>query len=65
MKVNFKRLVKEMARQCLNSCELSKISGVSVSTISRLKLEGAETRGKTLGLIAKALKLDIDDLIAE
>lgn len=65
MKVNYKRLDKEMARQCLNNNELAKITGLSVSTVCRLKLEGAETRGKTIGMIAKALKIDVDELIAE
>ncbi|MFR4478007.1 MAG: helix-turn-helix domain-containing protein [Fusobacterium sp.] len=63
MKVNYKVLSKEMARQCLNPSDLAKISGLSASTINRLRLEGAETRGKTLGLVARALKLDIDVLI--
>lgn len=65
IKVNSKRLNKEMARQCLNSNDLAKKCGLSNATIYRLRLEGATTQGKTLGLIAKALNIDIDELITD
>lgn len=65
IKVNSKRLINEMARQCLNSNDLASICGLSNTTINRLRLEGASTQGKTLGIIAKALKIDINELIAE
>lgn len=65
IKVNSKRLINEMARQCLNSNDLADISGLSNTTINRLRLEGAFTQGKTLGIIAKVLKIDINELIAE
>lgn len=65
IKVNSKRLINEMARQCLNSNDLASICGLSNTTINRLRLEGAFTQGKTLGIIAKALKIDINELIAE
>ncbi|WP_308575030.1 hypothetical protein [uncultured Fusobacterium sp.] len=65
IKVNNKRLINEMARQCLNSNDLASICGLSNTTINRLRLEGAMTQGKTLGIIAKALKIDVDELITE
>ena len=65
IKVNSKRLINEMARQCLNSNDLASICGLSNTTINRLRLEGAMTQGKTLGIIAKALKIDVDELITE
>lgn len=65
MVVNNKKLINEMARQCLNCNDLASICGLSSSTINRLRLEGAKTQGKTLGIIAKALKIDINELIVE
>ena len=65
IKVNSKRLNKEMARQCLNSNDLAKKCGLSNTTIYRLRLKGATTQGKTLGLVARALNIDIDELITE
>ena len=65
IKVNNKRLINEMARQCLNSNDLASICGLSNTTINRLRLEGAMTQGKTLGIIDKALKIDVDELITE
>lgn len=65
IKVNSKRLNKEMARQCLNSNDLAQKCGLSNTTIYRLRLEGATTQGKTLGLVARALNIDIDELITE
>ena len=65
IKVNNKRLINEMTRQCLNSNDLASICGLSNTTINRLRLEGAMTQGKTLGIIAKALKIDVDELITE
>lgn len=65
IKVNNKRLINEMARQCLNSNDLASICGLSNTTINRLRLEGAMTQGKTLGIIAKALKIDVNELITE
>lgn len=61
LKVNSKKLNKEMARQCLNSNDLAKKCGLSNATIYRLRLEGASTQGKT----ARALNIDIDELITE
>ena len=65
IKVNNKRLINEMARQCLNSNDLAKKCGLSNTTIYRLRLEGATTQGKTLGLVARALNIDIDELITD
>lgn len=65
IKVNSKKLNREMARQCLNSNDLASICGLSNTTINRLRLEGASTQGKTLGLVARALNIDIDELITE
>lgn len=65
IKVNHKKLNREMARQCLNCNDLAQKCGLSNTTIYRLRLEGATTQGKTLGLVARALNIDIDELITE
>lgn len=65
VKVNHKKLNREMARQCLNCNDLAKKCGLSNTTIYRLRLKGATTQGKTLGLVARALNIDIDELITE
>lgn len=63
MRIKYEILDKEMARQCLSVTELSKITGLSVSTITRVRTEGADIRIKTVGVIAKALNIDIDVLV--
>lgn len=65
MKIRYEILDKEMARQCLSVKELAKITGLGISTITRVRTPGADIRAKTIGLIAKALNIDIDILIIE
>lgn len=54
-----------MIEKCLNNRELSKISGISEGTITRIINGDTEPRLKTLGLIVKVLKCDVADLLEE
>lgn len=65
MKIKYEILDKEMARQCLSVSDLSKITGLAVSTITRVRTGEVDIRTKTVGLIAKALNIDIDILVIE
>jgi len=65
MKIKYEILDKEMARQCLSVSDLSKITGLALSTITRVRTGEVDIRTKTVGLIAKALNIDIDILVIE
>lgn len=63
MYINGKKLALEMARKCLSTEKLSEISGVSRVTIQRLKAENQKARLQTIGKLAKALQVKVEDLI--
>ncbi|WP_286033703.1 helix-turn-helix domain-containing protein [Fusobacterium necrogenes] len=65
MKINKKKFKEKMIEKCLNNRELSKISGISEGTITRIINGDTEPRLKTLGLIVKVLKCDVADLLEE
>ena len=60
-----KKFKEKMIEKCLNNRELSKISGISEGTITRIINGDTEPRLKTLGLIVKVLKCDVADLLEE
>lgn len=60
MKINVSKLEKAMARRCLNSKELQ--GAASLTTIQRIR-SGKEIRTKTAGKIAKALDVDVSELL--
>lgn len=64
MKVDKKKLEVAMARKCISSEELGVITGISMFTINRLKAE-QPGRTKTIGLIAKALEVDVTEIIVD
>lgn len=64
MKVDKKKLEVAMARKCISSEELGAITGISMFTINRLKAE-QPGRTKTIGLIAKALEVDVTEIIID
>lgn len=53
-----------MARKCLTTKELAEITGLGLTTISRVKKNGGELRAKTIGVIARALEIEVEQLIA-
>lgn len=60
MKINVSKLEEAMARRCLNSKELQ--GAASLTTIQRIR-SGQEIRTKTAGKIAKALDVDVSELL--
>lgn len=63
MKVSKKKLQLAMAKKCINACELAELTGVSNSLISSYLAGSREPRTKTLGKIAKALSVDVTEII--
>ena len=63
MKIDNKKIDIAMADACLTMSELSKQSGVNIVTLTRLRKGTQETRPKTVGKIAKALDVSVEDII--
>jgi DNA-binding Xre family transcriptional regulator len=65
MVIDVKALKIAMARACLGVADLGKAADVGRATIVRiLRGDGENVRGKTVGKLAKALHVDVLDLIA-
>lgn len=65
MKIDKKKLELAMARKCVSIDNLSELTGISVYSLTRLKNGIQKGRTKTVGLIAKALEVDVTEIIAE
>lgn len=65
MKVDNKKLDVAMAYACLTVNELSQQSGVNIVTLARVRRGIQETMPKTVGKIAKALKVSVEEIIEE
>jgi DNA-binding Xre family transcriptional regulator len=63
MKIDSKILDIAMAEACLTVNELSKQSGVNVVTLTRLRKGNQELMPKTVGKIARALDISVEELI--
>lgn len=64
MKINKEKLDLAMAKACILTGELSKKADVNYSTLTRIKT-GAETNPYTVGKIAKALGVGVEELIED
>ena len=62
MKIDKRKFEIAIANACMKYSELSKTSGVSQFTITRMQT-GAETNPATVGKIAKTLNVEVEDLI--
>ena len=62
MKVNRKKLRLAMARKCMNTADLSVKAEMPVQTINGV-LRGRSIRPATLGRIAKALEVDVTEIM--
>lgn len=62
MKVNSKKFEIIMANACMTFSDLSKKSGISQFTIARIK-SGTNANPATIGKIAKALNVSVEELI--
>ncbi len=64
MKVNRELLKITMARKCMSARDVSNITGLAPSSITKLLQKDTDKiRPKTIGLVAKALEIEASDLI--
>ena len=63
MYINKKNLELAMARKCVSIENLSTLTGISVNSLTKLKNGTHKGRTKTIGLIAKALEVDVTEII--
>lgn len=64
MKVNREKLRLAMARACMNSQDIAKAAGMPLQTINGA-LRERSVRPATLGRIAKALSVDVTEIVKE
>lgn len=64
MKINRKKLELAMARSCMDSSDLSIVSGLPSATVKNA-ITGKGIRPSTMGKIAKALNVDPSELIEQ
>lgn len=64
-KLNLKALNLSMIKKGLSINQLSKESGVGKATISRLTREKVVSRPSTIFKIAKALDIDVEEILEE
>lgn len=65
MKINKKAMDILLAENCLSIKELAKKIGITPGNLTRIRQGQKNTRPKTIGLIAKALKVDINELLED
>jgi transcriptional regulator with XRE-family HTH domain len=63
MTLNTDKLEIHMANACMTYEDLAKKSGLSLNTLYSFKREQRNPRGITLGKIARALKVDVTQII--
>lgn len=63
MEIDNKKFSVALANSCLTLDELSSLSSVGRSTISRVKNGTQAATPKTLGKIARALNVKVEDLL--
>jgi len=64
MKVNKRKLELSMARACMNTAELIKATGMPRPTVNNA-ITGRDVRPGTLGRIARALGIDVTEILEE
>ena len=65
MYINKKNLELAMARKCVSIKNLSTLTGISIYSLTKLKNGTQKGRIKTIGLIAKALEVDVTEIIVD
>lgn len=63
MKIDNRKLELAMASVCCTAESLSSMTGVAQATIARIKKGSQNPRPATVGKIAKALNVKVEDLI--
>ena len=64
MKVNRKKLELAMARACMTSDDLANVAGIPRPTVNNA-ITGRNVRPSTVGHIARALGVDVTEIIEE
>lgn len=65
MQISKNKLEKVMAERCITAENLAKLTGVSQVTLARMKRGVQNARPATIGKIAKALNVPVENLIEE
>ena len=63
MKINPVKLIIAMANKGLSIATLAELSGISRITLARFKSGTQKARPQTLGKLAKALDVKVEDLL--
>ena len=64
MKISKKKIEIAMARNCMNTVDLQKTTGMPRPTVDNV-ISGKNARPGTVGRIAKALGVDVMDIIEQ
>lgn len=65
MKININKLLLAMANSCITIGELSNKSGVSRTALNNFTSGKGNPKPATIGKIAKALNVNVEDLIVD
>jgi transcriptional regulator with XRE-family HTH domain len=65
MYLNLKKFKLAQAKSCLSTSELSKKSGLGTNTIWKIISGKSVARPKTIGKLAKALNINVEELIKD
>ena len=63
MDLNLKKLKVAQAKACLSVSDLADLTGLGRATVSKTLNGKVISNPKTIGLIAKALNIDIEEII--
>jgi transcriptional regulator with XRE-family HTH domain len=63
LKIDIKKLDIEIAKSCLLKGELAKAAKIDIVTLTRISKGTQEPRPQTIGKIAKALEVDVTEII--
>jgi DNA-binding XRE family transcriptional regulator len=64
-KINKDKMRMAMAAKCLNTTDLAKLAGVNRQTLYNVTNNKCNTSPKTIGMIAKALDVTVEELMGE
>lgn len=65
MKINVEKLNIKQAEKCLSNKELCKTANIGTLTLTMIKANKRVCHPKTIGKIAKALEVDVTELIEQ
>lgn len=65
MKINIKKIMLMMARNCINDSEMLKKAGIPFCTWYQIKNGKCTPKPSTIGKIAKALGVDVTEILED